>query len=284
MPDNLSFFTLDDDGSTLVPTALAISSWSETQLHGVAVSGALARAAESAVRAAGRTDLRAARWTVDLFRPVRTEPLAIRTEVVRESARLLLVDVAVEQEGRTVTRAAGLFLKPTETPDVGLWAPAPDPLFAPPPLEVAPATDEPHVPFVRSDADWSQDFGAHQNAGRKSSWNHVVPVVPQERPSGFVAAAATADGASLTTNWGARGVEHINTDLTLTLTRLPEGLDVGLTALHRSEHDGIAAGTSVMFDRAGVCGTVQVTALANSRRAINFEQVRYEDDGTRVEA
>lgn len=284
MPDNLSFFTLDDDGSTLVPTPLALSSWSETQLHGVAVSGALARAAEAAVAAAGRTDLRAARWSVDLFRPVRTEPLAIHAEVVRESARLMLVDVAVEQEGRTVTRASGLFLKPTETPDVGVWEPPADPLFAPPPLEVAPATDEPHVPYVRSDSPWSQDFGAHQNAGRKSSWNHVVAVLPDERPSGFVAAAATADGASLTANWGAHGVEHINTDLTLTLTRLPEGLDIGLTALHRTEHDGIAAGTSVMFDRAGVCGTVQVTALANSRRAIDFQRVQYQDDGTRVEA
>ena len=48
----LSFFT--SDGDALVPTDLACSLWSEDQMHGVALSGALARALERAVSDLGR--------------------------------------------------------------------------------------------------------------------------------------------------------------------------------------------------------------------------------------
>ena len=69
----LSFFT--SDGDALVPTELACSLWSEDQMHGVALSGALARALERAVSDLGRTELRPARYTVDLFRAARMEPV-----------------------------------------------------------------------------------------------------------------------------------------------------------------------------------------------------------------
>ncbi len=66
----LSFFTRGD-GDVLVPTQLACSLWSDDQMHGVALSGALARSLERAVAETGRTDLRPARYTVDLFRAAR---------------------------------------------------------------------------------------------------------------------------------------------------------------------------------------------------------------------
>ena len=75
--------------------------------------------------------------------------------------------------------------------------------------------------------------------------------MPDEPLTGFQAAAATADSASMVTNWGTRGVEYINTDIALTLAREPEGLEIGLLATYRVEHDGIASGTCAMFDRRG---------------------------------
>ena len=71
--EEIAFFTRT--GEDLMPTPLACSMWSEDQLHGVAVSGALARAAELALREAGRADLRPARWVVPqvLRRPRRDE-------------------------------------------------------------------------------------------------------------------------------------------------------------------------------------------------------------------
>ncbi|WP_246060813.1 acyl-CoA thioesterase domain-containing protein [Nocardioides dongxiaopingii] len=288
---SLSFFTLVEpaDGPTegptdgaagrgdgaLAPTDLARSSWSREQLHGVAVSGALARTAERTLAALGRDDLRPARHTVDLFRPARFEPCTLTAEVVRESARICLVDVALSQHGERVARASVLFLKATESTDASVWEPTERP--SPPPEDVAPPTDAPAVPFLRSDAPWSQDFRQHQNAGRKTSWNAAVPVVAGERLTPFQAAAATADGASLVLNWGSAGVQHINTDVTLALARLPRGTEVGLAALDRVEVDGIAVGTAAVFDREGPVGEVVVTSLVNARRSISFDREEQRD-------
>jgi len=90
-----------------------------------------------------------------------------------------------------------------------------------------------------------------------------------------------ADGASLVTNWGDKGVEYINTDITLTLARLPEGLEIGLAAVDRVEHDGIAVGTAAVFDRSGTLGTAVVTSLVNAHRTVDFEGVEYTDSGER---
>ena len=277
MTDEISFFTKDADD--LVPTPLACSMWSDDQLHGVAVSGALARAAEACLATAGRTDLRPARWTVDLFKPARMQPCTFETAVVREGSRICLVDVTLTQGDVRVARASATFLKPSAAAPGEVWQPDDRP--TPPPLDVAPETDEPRVPFMRSSAPWSQNFTEHQNAARKGSWSSAIPVVPDEPLSPFQAVASAADGASMVTNWGTRGVEYINTDIALTLARTPVGVEIGLLATDRVEHDGIASGTTAVFDRAGALGTVTVAALANAQRTVDMGGVEYSDNGER---
>ncbi len=278
----MAFFTLDPDGKpdgdVLLPTDLARSSWSTEQVHGVAISGALARTAERTVADLGRDDLRPARHSVDLFRPAAMKPFHLSAEVVREGPRICLVDVTLRQDGERVARASVLFLV-VATPASGeVWSPTDE--HRPPPAEVAPPTTEPRVPFVHSEAGWSQRFGDHQNASRKTSWSSAVPIVRGEPLTPYQAAAATADGASLVTNWGSEGVQHINTDITLALARLPRGTEVGLAALDRVEHDGIAVGTAAVFDRDGRIGEVVMTSIVNARRAVDFTRVEYADDGT----
>jgi hypothetical protein len=267
------------DGEMLVPNQPACSMWSDDQMHGVALSGALARAAEQQLVAVDRPDLIPARWTVDLFKPARMQPCSFNTEVVREGSRICLVDVTMTQHGQRVARASATFLKPTAPAPGQVWEPAERPSL--PPLDVAPPATSAHVPFFRSDAAWSQDFREHQNAGRKASWNSSFPVVSGEVLTGFQAAASIADGASMVTNWGTGGVEYINTDIALTLSRPPAGTEIGLLATDRVEHDGIAVGTATMFDREGPLGTVIVAALANARRTVNLSGVEYTDDGER---
>ena len=71
----LAFFTRDpEDPETLLPADLARSLWGTDQMHGVALSGMLARALERTVADLGRDDLRAARYTVDLFKAARMQP------------------------------------------------------------------------------------------------------------------------------------------------------------------------------------------------------------------
>lgn len=271
----LSFFT--SSGDDLAPADLARSLWSENQMHGVALSGALARALEGQVAELGRTDLRPARYTVDLFRPAAMALCRTTTRVVREGRRLCLVDATVEQDGQAVARASALFLKVGDPATGEVWEPTGSP--EPPPLDFAPPTDEPHVPFFASEGvGWDPSFAAHQNSGRKTTWQVGLAVVPEEVPSGFVVAASVADSTSMVTNWGSNGVEYINTDITLTLARLPVGREIGLHAIDRVNHDGIAVGTATVFDREGRLGTAVVTSIANARRSVNFEVHDFSDD------
>lgn len=122
------------------------------------------------------------RFTVDLFRPARVTPsVRLTTEVVPQ---------------------------PAERP-------------GPPPTDVVPPSEEPRVPFLAGDAGWSQTFSEQQNTGRKQAWVTTVPLVAGEPVAPFQVAASGADTASMVTNLGTRGVEQIDTDLTLALARLP---------------------------------------------------------------
>ncbi len=270
-----SFFTAD--GDALVPTDFALSLWGDDQIHGVALSGAMSRSLEKALAELGRDDLRPARYSLDLFRPARQQPCRTSTRVVREGRRLCLVDTVLEQDGEPVARASGLFLKPSEQAPGAVWEPDTD--LQPPPLEIAPVSEEPRVPLFSSERiGWTTSFGDHQNAERKMTWQTGVPVVPDEEPSPFVSAASIADATSMVSNWGSSGVQHINADITLMLARLPVSREVGLAAVDRVSSDGIAVGVATVFDRKGRLGTATVSALANVERSIDFGEHDFSDD------
>jgi hypothetical protein len=259
------------DGDLLVPQDIARSLWRADQMHGVATSGALARELERAVAALGRDDLRPARYTVDLFRAPSMAACTVRSSVVREGSRLCLMDAFLEQDGNVVARAGAIFLAPTENPPAAVWSSGEVP--EPPPLELAPVSEDVRVPlFSSEEAGWSQAFGEHQNGSRKQTWQTGLPVVLGEKPSPFQAVAGVADATSMVMNWGAAGVEYIKTDILLALSRLPVSSEIGLSARERFAHDGIAVGTAVVFDREGPIGTSTVTSLANARRSVDFTQ------------
>jgi hypothetical protein len=81
--------------------------------------------------------------------------------------------------------------------------------------------------------------------------------------SPFVRAAAVADVANPLTNWGSDGLQFVNSDVTLLLSRLPQGTMIGMAARDRQEADGVSVGSAVMYDVAGPVGLVTVTALAS---------------------
>ncbi|HEY0905466.1 MAG TPA: acyl-CoA thioesterase domain-containing protein [Marmoricola sp.] len=267
------------DGDLLVPQDIARSLWREDQMHGVATSGALARELERSVAEIGRDDLRPARYTVDLFRAPRMSACRVRSSVVREGKRLCLVDAVLEQDGVAVARAGAIFLAPSEDPSGAVWSS--DRVPTPPPLELAAVSEEPRVPMFSSDAvGWSQVFAEHQNSSRKQTWQTALPIVLGEKPSPFQSVAGVADSTSMVMNWGDAGVEFINTDINLSLSRLPVSMEIGLSARERFAHDGIAVGTAVVFDRHGPIGTSTVTSLANARRVVDFTQHDFGEETT----
>jgi acyl-CoA thioesterase len=79
-----------------------------------------------------------------------------------------------------------------------------------------------------------------------------------------------AEGTSLVTNLGTAGVGYINGDLTVALARLPRDEWIGVQADSHWAADGIAVGTSTLFDGQGAIGTGMVTAVSNPDAQIDF--------------
>jgi hypothetical protein len=73
-----------------------------------------------------------------------------------------------------------------------------------------------------------------------------------------------ADITASLANWGTNGLQFINADYTLTLTRLPEGPHIGLASLTHYSHDGVATGSAVLVDRNGPIGSAVSVSIAHS--------------------
>lgn len=252
-------FRRDSDG-TLVPTPRAGSGWGSDHMRGLAIGGALARASERAVAELGRDDLRPARWTLDLFRAVHMKPITASATVIRSSRRLCLVEAELHQEGQIRARASALFLRPDpDAEPTGILPPFVD--HAAPDSDGDDYAGDVERLYRVPDGPWV--------AGRPPAsheplhlWHFSIPVVEGEKVTPFQNVAAIADVANAVTNAGPEGLAFINADVSLVLGRQVVGPSVGLASSGRVESDGICAGSTIVFDRLGACGTATTTALS----------------------
>jgi hypothetical protein len=254
------FFTSGTSG-VLVPQEISISVWSASQIGGYAVCGALARQIENQ---SDTTGFIPARLTVDLFKPVQTEPLTVSSRTVRRGRRIIVIDATVIQTGEPRARATAIYLPVAEDPPGRVWNSTELPLTPPEkPIDGS--------PLVKSgDNEWTTDFSSNNDAERKSIWQRFPPLVDDEPLTSFQNAALIAENTSLICNWGTHGPGYINTDTTLALARLPEGPGIGLRADDHLSHHGIAVGTATLFDGLGPAGKCTVTAIANALRQQNL--------------
>ncbi|TFV55224.1 thioesterase family protein [Mycobacterium sp. PS03-16] len=266
--DRAAYFT--PDGDTFVPTGIARGPWGQT-VSGNYVGGLLAHlverhVADAAQRDDGAADLHPSRLTVDLLRPVAMAPVAATTETVRRGRRLWLVDAELIQNGTTVARAGALYLRRGPQPPDDAWT-TPVPMPPAPPHEAAPGGRTTLMWVHGNGAEVpapSTDLAAWQHDGPKSVWLHeLTPLVEGAALTPFGRAALAGDVASSLTGFGSGGLPFINADYTLSLSRLPDGPLIGLTALTHDSHDGIATGVAAVFDRRGPIGSATATALAN---------------------
>jgi hypothetical protein len=253
------------DGADFVPTEISRGPWGSF-MSGVFVGGILGHAVE---RAVDDPDLQPARLTVDLLRPAAMTPVRIRTDVVRRGRRLVLVEAELVQsdDDTVVAKASGLFLRKGEQPPGTVWtSPVPMPPSPPEPEEPVDDTTMLLWTYGKDPAvsGRSLDLDQWQHDGPKFVWlRHVKPLIDGEPTSVFTRAAMAGDVASSLTHFGTDGLYFINADYTVTLSRLPDGPDIGLAALTHSSHGGVATGTAAMFDRRGMIGTATATALGN---------------------
>lgn len=257
----LSFF-VERDGR-LVAQKLAVSPWTPTNLSGTAVAGMLARELETHCP----EGFVPARLTVDLYQPVDNATFDLRSTVVRRGSRITVADAVLLQDGQQRVRATAVFLIAGAEPPGRVWS-RDEPLPVPPRESAVPGETPPL--FKSGDRDWSEDFAANQNADRKICWQNLPPLVAGEPITGFQRAAILGDSTNHVCHWGTEGAGYINADVTVTLSRLPIGCDLGLRADNTIASAGISIGSATLYDRTGPVGTCVVSTLSNARRQIDF--------------
>lgn len=243
------------------PQAHAFGPWSPDMLHGRLLGGLAARALEAAV---GEDGWRAARLTVDLFRPAAMAPVEVATRIVRRGRRIRVADASLTCEGHEVARAGAIVLRCSEAPPGAIWHPATDPWPHPDDVpEPEPGPGEPNEPaadvwLIRTVA------GGFGTGERSRLWtNDTAPLVDDEALSPFVRAAVSSDLACPLANSGDQGLHYINADYTLALGRYPMGEWIGLEVAQHIAADGISVASATLVDLDGPFATSTGVSLAN---------------------
>jgi len=247
-------------GNELVPEPVARSWWNPEMLHGRLLGGLAARALEHEHAAAG---LHVSRLTVDLFRTAPLAPVAVRTVRVRDGRRIRVADAHVHGADGPVARASAVLLRQTGEP----VAPVPST-----PAWDAPPPEELFEPWTADRLLWRFDehnrpLTEGRDAGARRAWlRETRELVAGETLSPFVRAALAADTASPLAHASEHGLDFINADYTLSLSRLPLSDAIGFERSgHLDDDDGVAVGHCTLHDTAGPIGYCLTTALANSR-------------------
>jgi hypothetical protein len=103
------------------------------------------------------------------------------------------------------------------------------------------------------------------DGGRRAWIRETRELIAGESLSPFVRAALAADTASPLAHSADSGLEFINADYTLCLSRLPLGDALGLDASGHTSEEGIAVGHCTVHDLVGPIGYCMTTAVANRR-------------------
>ena len=110
-------------------------------LHGRLLGGLAARALEAEH---GIPGWRAARLTVDLFRPAAMALVEIEVRPIRAGRRIKVTDASMRCDGHDVGRATAVFLTESEQPPGRIWRPRHEPWPEPDSIEASEAGSSDH--------------------------------------------------------------------------------------------------------------------------------------------
>lgn len=243
-------------GAVYTPTALATGPWDRRLQSGVVLNALIAHEIE---RTPSPVPMVTSRLLLDIMKPTLMAPVAARVTVVREGKRLQLLDVELEQDGAVTARASALRVRVGESPATD----APRHKRPPPGL---PSLNGARSP-MRHIIETRLESGGLEALGPGVVWARIDgEIVPGTPISPFAQLAMAADfgsGTSSFIDW--REWSFANVDISLHLTRMPEGAWVRLAAETGSAGNGIAIVHARLADEQGEIGHAHQTLFLDRR-------------------
>lgn len=255
------------DGPAFVPTGHAVGPWDARHLHGGAPAALVARAQQALA-----PEMQLARTSFEFLGPVPLDALEVTAEVLKPGRRFLLAQAQLTAAGRPVLLARAVLLRRGEPMALPAGAAWPDglPCEGPEASVEQPSTwrsPPEQEGFHLTGMDIRFGGGTRFGGGRSLAWFRLSgPLVMGEETlpvSRAVAAADFGNGVSHVVDF--RTHLFVNTDLTVTLLRDPEGPWVLLDARTRLGPDGIGWASSVLHDERGPIGFAQQTLFVQER-------------------
>lgn len=255
------------DGDTFVPTPHAVGPWDPSQLHGGPPAALVVRALQALA-----PGMQLARTSFEFLGPVPLAALEVTAGLLKPGRRFQLAEAQLTAAGRPVLLARAVLLRrgePMELPEDAGWpdglpCEGPDASVALPATGRASAGD---AGFHLTGMEIRYAAGTRFGGGRSLGWFRLAgPLVRGEEtsPAGRVVAAADfGNGISHVLDFGTH--LFVNTDLTVTLLRDPEGPWVLLDARSRIAREGIGWASSTLYDQRGPLGFAQQTLFVESR-------------------
>ncbi len=245
-----------------VPTGFARGPWDPDACHGGPPTGLLARALERTL-----PDIRLARLTVDLARPVPMAGFSIETEIVKAgratgTTRATIVDAdgvprAVATGMHVMTSPVALF--PAVLDNSGLETPR---LADSEPGAFPIARLLHDLPAFNRAVTQRYPRGEGPNPGSTTVWMRTIALLPDEDPSPFQRICPLADCGNAFSRHAEPGqVQFINADLTVALHRDPVGEWLGSRTVSHWQPSGIGLADALLFDDDGPVGRALQTLL-----------------------
>jgi hypothetical protein len=245
-----ALYTVSD--GRFIPSDLTVGPWSDQAQHGGPVAALLARTIESVP---SDVPVQTVRLTIELMRPIPLAPLTTAASVLRPGKRVQLTEATLTADGAELARARALRIRTTPVT-------VPEQVANPasPPLPDTSSDPDSEAGVRRTAFAAAVDLrfvkGSWDSVGPATVWSRLlVPVVEGEEPSPLQRVAAVADfgnGISRVLDFNTH--IFINPDLTVSLSRLPEGEWIGFDMVSRVSGHGYGQAESLIFDSQGPIG------------------------------
>ena len=255
-----AFFTTAD-GVWFAPTPHARGPWDADACHAGPPTGLIARALEALA-----PEPRLVRLAVELTRPIPFAGFTIDAEIIRRG-RTVATSRAVlrDGDGTACVSASGLHVTPAEARDL----PSVPAIHPGGPLADAEPGEFPFTgtlhgldAFNGDGVELAYPPGETRDPGPTTVWMRTVPLLADERPSGFQRICPLADcGNAVGRNADPRTFNFVNPDLVLSVHREPEGEWLGMRAESHWQPDGIGMSDALLFDQLGPVGRAVQTLI-----------------------